>query len=89
MRSLQSRRGSVEIFRRMLRHDDKVQVIGLCGNSGNSSEPMLQYHLQNTGNIEEATGIKVYFDELKVKHKKEDREEKNYSPIREDIVTGE
>lgn len=65
------------------------QVIGLCGNSGNSSEPMLQYHLQNTSNIEEATGIKVYFDELKVRRKREDHEEKNYSPIREDIIRGE
>lgn len=65
---------------------ERGQVIGLCGNSGNSSEPELEYHLQNTGNIEEATGIKIYFDDVHVRHKKEEMERKQYSPIREDRV---
>jgi hypothetical protein len=62
------------------------QTIGLCGNSGNSSEPELEYFLQNTDFIENATGIKIYFDDIQVKHKKEETEEKNYSPVRDDII---
>lgn len=40
------------------------QVVGLCGNSGNSSEPHLHYHLQNTPVIQDATGIKVFFEKV-------------------------
>jgi hypothetical protein len=46
---------------------DKVEAgtsIGLCGNSGNSSEPHLHYHLQNTPIIQDGTGIKCYFKNL-------------------------
>jgi len=60
------------------------QAIGLCGNSGNSSEPELEYHLQNTGNIEDATGIKVYFDKVTTRHRDDLKKEKNYSPLRND-----
>lgn len=49
---------------------DKVragQVVGLCGNSGNSSEPHLHYHLQNTPVIQDGTGVKAFFSGLKGK----------------------
>jgi murein DD-endopeptidase MepM/ murein hydrolase activator NlpD len=65
------------------------QIIGLCGNSGNSSEPQLEYFLMNTANIENATGIKIYFDDIKVKRKLVEKEEKIYSPVRDDKVTQE
>jgi murein DD-endopeptidase MepM/ murein hydrolase activator NlpD len=42
------------------------QVIGLCGNSGNSSEPHLHYHLMNTPLIQDGTGIKVFFEDVVV-----------------------
>ncbi len=61
-------------------------VIGLCGNSGNSSEPQLEYHLQNTANIEDATGIKVYFDKVTLRHRDDLKKEKLYSPLRNDKV---
>ncbi len=51
-------------------------VLGLCGNSGNSSEPHLHYHLQNTPVVQDGTGIKVFFD---LKGKKT-------SPVKGDIV---
>lgn len=51
-----------------VKRGDKVlagQVVGLCGNSGNSSEPHLHYHLQNTPVIQDGTGIKVFFSGVK------------------------
>ena len=40
----------------------KGQVVGLCGNSGTSSEPHLHYHLQNTPIVDDGAGIKVFFE---------------------------
>lgn len=55
------------------------QVVGLCGNSGNSSEPHLHYHLQNTPVIQDGTGIKVRFTGLGGR-------EKPHSPVKGEIV---
>ncbi len=41
-------------------------VLGLCGNSGNSSEPHLHLSLQNVKNMNIATGAKLYFSNIKV-----------------------
>lgn len=37
------------------------QVIGLCGNSGHSTEPHLHFHLQNSANFWTARGLPVRF----------------------------
>jgi murein DD-endopeptidase MepM/ murein hydrolase activator NlpD len=71
---------------------DKVkrgQVIGLCGNSGNSSEPHLHYHLQNTPVIQDGTGIKCFFEKVIVIDAKDKRAKKNYSPKKDEIVVAE
>lgn len=65
----------------------KGAVIALCGNSGNSSEPHLHYHLQNLARPEEATGIKCYFERVRVGNEKEARA--NYSPVKEDIISAD
>ena len=39
----------------------KGQVIGLCGNSGNSTEPHLHYHLQNKPSIGDGDGLPAQF----------------------------
>ncbi len=65
----------------------KGQVIGLCGNSGNSSEPHLHYHLQNTPVIQNGIGIKVFFDKVVVRDKGKKQVKKNYSPIKGEIVS--
>ncbi|HET6462716.1 MAG TPA: M23 family metallopeptidase, partial [Candidatus Krumholzibacteria bacterium] len=57
---------------------DKVQagvVIGKCGNSGNTSEPHLHYHLQTGPDIMSAEGLPVVFTGLCVDGKKVDKAE--------------
>ncbi len=58
------------------------EVLGLCGNSGNSSEPHLHFHIQNTENSEQATGIKCYFDKILV----DGKEKSDYSPIQNEVI---
>ncbi|SEW53106.1 peptidoglycan DD-metalloendopeptidase family protein [Chitinophaga arvensicola] len=58
------------------------QQLGLCGNSGNSSEPHLHFHIQSVENVNKATGIKCYFDQLVVN----DVVQKDYSPVKGDKV---
>ncbi len=68
---------------------DKVkrgQVVGLCGNSGNSSEPHLHYHLQNTPVIQDGNGIKIFFDKLILNRNGKKKIEKDFSPIKGDKV---
>lgn len=42
------------------------EVLGLCGNSGNSSEPHVHLSLQNVLDLDIATGAKLYFEEILV-----------------------
>jgi murein DD-endopeptidase MepM/ murein hydrolase activator NlpD len=47
---------------------DKVrsgQVLALCGNSGNSSEPHLHFHLQDKPTLQDSAGITPYFTKVK------------------------
>ena len=37
------------------------QLLGLCGNSGQSSEPHIHYHLQNSPDIDHGEGLPVKF----------------------------
>ena len=68
---------------------NKGQVIALCGNSGNSSEPHLHYHLQNTPVIQDGTGIKCYFVKVVVMDGGDKKTKVNYSPIKGEIVGAE
>jgi len=58
------------------------QLLGLCGNSGHSSEPHLHFHIQNVENMDKATGVKCYFDKLYVN----DLLKTDYSPVKGDII---
>ena len=40
----------------------KGQLIGLCGNSGNSTQPHLHYHLQNQASIGHGEGLPAKFN---------------------------
>ncbi|MBX9788182.1 MAG: DUF3887 domain-containing protein [Pirellulales bacterium] len=47
---------------------DKVrqgQVLALCGNSGNSSEPHLHFHVQDSAILQDGAGITPYFTDVK------------------------
>jgi murein DD-endopeptidase MepM/ murein hydrolase activator NlpD len=59
------------------------QVLGLCGNSGNSSEPHLHFHIQNVEDMNIATGIKCYFDNILVNG----QSKTDYSPIQKDKIS--
>ncbi|MBI3553667.1 MAG: peptidoglycan DD-metalloendopeptidase family protein [Elusimicrobia bacterium] len=52
------------------------QAVGLCGNSGNSSEPHLHYHLQDAAVIQDGRGVKVFFRGPKG----------GFSPVKGDVV---
>ena len=61
------------------------QTLGLCGNSGNSSEPHLHFHVQNVEDMNVATGAKCYFDKLAVNG----QPRRDYSPIKGDKIKSE
>jgi len=63
----------------------KGQFLGLCGNSGNSSEPHLHFHIQNAEDMTTATGIKCYFDQIIING----QVKKNYSPIQKDKISND
>jgi len=65
----------------------KGQMLGLCGNSGNSSEPHIHYHLQNTAVIQDATGIKCFFEEVVVEKEGIKSTRQNYSLVKGDTVS--
>jgi murein DD-endopeptidase MepM/ murein hydrolase activator NlpD len=51
-----------------VKRGDKVsqgQVLGLCGNSGNSSEPHLHFHVQDKATLQDGVGITPYFTHVR------------------------
>jgi hypothetical protein len=64
----------------------KGQPLGLCGNSGNSSEPHIHYHLQNTPIIQDGAGIKCVFENVIVSQNGKEQLKEKYSPLKGDIV---
>jgi murein DD-endopeptidase MepM/ murein hydrolase activator NlpD len=61
------------------------QLLGLCGNSGNSTEPHVHFHIQNVENMNVATGVKCYFDKIIVNGVPKT----DYSPIKKDKIKAE
>lgn len=61
------------------------ELLGLCGNSGNSSEAHLHFHIQNVENMNKATGAKSYFDKIIVNGELK----KDYSPIKGEKIKNE
>ncbi|MES2543305.1 MAG: DUF3887 domain-containing protein [Bacteroidota bacterium] len=60
----------------------KGQLLGLCGNSGNSSEAHLHFHIQNIEDMTQATGVKCYFEKIVVNG----NAKSDYSPIQNEKI---
>jgi Membrane proteins related to metalloendopeptidases len=72
-----------------VRVGDKVakgQTIGLCGNSGNSSEPHLHFQVQNAPFFEDEASMKTFFEKLVVRREGKTETKTDYSPVKGDIV---
>lgn len=57
-------------------------LLGLCGNTGNSSEAHLHFHIQNIEDLNTATGVKCYFEKLSVNGQLK----QDYSPIKNEKI---
>lgn len=69
---------------------DKVkrgQVLGRCGNSGNSSEPHIHYHLQHSPVIQDGLGIKPVFQKVVVTKSGQGESKERYSPSKGEIIS--
>jgi murein DD-endopeptidase MepM/ murein hydrolase activator NlpD len=64
-------------------------VLGLCGNSGNSSEPHLHYHLQHESRLPEGFGIKAFFERVVIHKDGKSETRSDYSPIKGDVISPE
>ena len=80
--------GSGRVSKQSVKNGQKIkqgETLGLCGNSGNSSEPHLHFHIQNVKDMNVATGVKCYFDQIVVDGKMK----KDYSPIKGEKIQSE
>jgi murein DD-endopeptidase MepM/ murein hydrolase activator NlpD len=59
------------------------QMIGLCGNSGHTTEPHLHFHIENCGDLSAGTGVKCFFSNIDVNGK----EQAECSPIKGDVIS--
>ncbi len=69
---------------------DKItrgQIIGLCGNSGNSSEPHLHFQVQNTAFFADEASMKTFFDKITLKRDGKTEIKTDYSPVKGDIIS--
>lgn len=62
------------------------QLIGLCGNSGESTEPHIHFHLQNTAVLQDGTGFTPYFQGVNLVRDGKTSRENDYTPIRGDRI---
>ncbi len=58
------------------------ELLGLCGNSGNSSEAHLHFHIQNTEDYNVATGVKCYFTSIIA----DNETKQDYSPVKNNKI---
>ena len=73
-----------------VRVGDKVttgQTIGMCGNSGNSSEPHLHFQIQSTEFFEDEASMKTFFEKIMVTRDGKTEMKTDYSPVKGDIVS--
>lgn len=62
------------------------QVLGLCGNSGNSSEPHLHFHLQDKAALQDGAGITPFFANVKCRRGDATLTESEYTFLQGDRI---
>lgn len=65
------------------------QLLGRCGNSGNSSEPHLHFHLQNSPVLQDGLGIKCNFQRVAVTKDGKTETRASSSPVKGEIISPE
>jgi hypothetical protein len=65
------------------------QLLGQCGNSGNSSEPHIHYHLQNSPVLQDGLGIKCVFQKLVLTKDGKTETRTDFSPVKGQIISPE
>ncbi len=65
------------------------QVLGRCGNSGNSSEAHIHFHVQNTPILQDGTGLRCAFQKVTVTRDGKTEIREDYMPIKGDRVAPE
>ena len=65
------------------------QLLGKCGNSGNSSEPHVHYHLQNSPVLQHGLGIQCVFQKVVVTKDGKTETLTNCSPMKGQSVSPE
>jgi hypothetical protein len=63
------------------------QLLGKCGNSGNSSEPHLHYHLQNSLILQDGLGIQCAFQKVVLTMDGTTETRTSFSPVKGDIIS--
>jgi murein DD-endopeptidase MepM/ murein hydrolase activator NlpD len=63
------------------------QLLGKCGNSGNSSEPHLHYHLQNSPVLQDGLGIECTFQKVLVTKDGKTETRTSFSPVKGQIIS--
>lgn len=67
----------------------KGQVLAQCGNSGNATEPVIHYHLQDSPFMQTADGVKFYIEQAFVTTKEKKELKVLYLPMIGDILSSE
>jgi murein DD-endopeptidase MepM/ murein hydrolase activator NlpD len=62
------------------------QVLALCGNSGNSSQPHLHFHLQDSAVLQDGAGITPYFTNVKCRRGDATLNEAEYTFLQGDRI---
>jgi murein DD-endopeptidase MepM/ murein hydrolase activator NlpD len=63
------------------------QLLGKCGNSGNSSEPHLHYHLQNSLVLQDGLGIQCAFQKVVLTKDGKTETRTSFSPVKGEIIS--